>query len=118
MITIDLLGYSFYDEKIHLNKNDKWETCYKIESMEVLFHEVVKKLSKQYGLNGSLHDLPKIFSNGLNGGISWIRIIIRIERHSLMMRPLRSNCDIIIFQVSHFFGYARQCYSVTTTRIA
>ena len=64
----NLIGFSFKDETMlyHYPPNDNVGKCYEIGVIETLIFEEMERLSTQFGLKTTLHDIPNVFANGFN----------------------------------------------------
>ena len=60
----DRIGYAFENVPI-LPYNAHWSKC-EMGEVENLIFETMKKLAPQFGMKGSLHDIPNVFASGYN----------------------------------------------------
>ena len=60
----DKIGYAFENVPI-FHYDAHWSKC-EMDEVENLIFETMNKLAPQFGMKGSLHDVPNVFASGYN----------------------------------------------------
>ena len=113
------MGFSFKDELMlyQYPPNDKWKKCDEIGVIETLIFEAMERLSTQFGLKTTLHDIPNIFANGFNPARakfyplhticnSNIRNVLNDKLVRLFLTFFEANYTYTLFSLTQFQTYS------------